>query len=389
MVLDPYFWLFLLVGPVVFHALPERGRYAWLAAASLAYMLHLSPVSAAIAGSCSVAAFFAARRAAADEVRRKAIVRGGIAVLVALLVVWKYTPDAARALDDESWFAQIAYPVGMSFYVFRLIHYVIEVSRGNIADRSLSTFLAWIMLVPIYTAGPIEQYDHFLAHRARVTRQDILVGLLRIGHGVGKKLIIADAFLGAGLLQHGMAEFIEELPEQSLLEIWLYLFGFFAWGYIDFSAYSDLAIGGSRLFGFRIAENFDWPMVASNMREFWRRWHMTLAQWTQRYVYMPIIARTRNPYLAVYGTFMVMGLWHAADLSYIAWALYHATGVAVALTFARLRRQRKWGPGPPVLRHWGIPLTLAYASGSAIFSGTSGLGTDALLTLLSYALGLA
>jgi alginate O-acetyltransferase complex protein AlgI len=99
--------------------------------------------------------------------------------------------------------------------------------------------------------------------------------------------------------------------------------------YLDFSAYTDLAIGTSRLFGFRIMENFRWPIFATSIGGFWTRWHRTLAGWCQAYIYMPLLGLTRNPYLAVYAAFTAIGIWHAGSLAFLLWGIYHSTGVAV------------------------------------------------------------
>ena len=390
MIRDPWFWLFLAVTPALFRVLPQGIKFWWVAAASILYVLSISPTSAALALAAAGLAYGLGGAAARHPARRKLLVRTGVFLLLGLLLFWKYTPDIARTHAEGSWFARIAYPVGLSFYVFRLIHYVIEVSRENIVNRDPGTFLAYVMFVPIYTAGPIEQYDHFLANASpRATLADAFEGVGRIAQGLVKKVILADMVVLELLSPHAsMKEFLRAVPGESVPEVWTYLTVLFLWGYLDFSAYSDIAIGASRLFGLRIAENFEWPLAASNIRDFWKRWHMSLAAWTQRYVYMPVIAHTRMPYLAVYATFVVMGLWHAGDASYLGWGLYHATGVSVALTWARYKRVKGWGQEPVYLRWWGYPVTWAFVVGSAIFSGTSGHGTEALVMVLRGALGL-
>ena len=150
----------------------------------------------------------------------------------------------------------------------------------------------------------------------------------------------------------------------------------FLYVYMDFSAYSDIAIGSSRLFGIRIMENFNWPIFAQNIGDFWRRWHMTLAGWCQTYVYLPTIGLSRNPFLAVYATFLAIGLWHAGSINYACWGLYHATGVAVFQIWQRFKRRRGW----VFLDHnpWhllGIPITFLFVTGSFAFTVPHGVGT--------------
>src|SRR5262249_24357371 len=135
----------------------------------------------------------------------------------------------------------------------------------------------------------------------------------------------------------------------------------------------------SRLFGLRIMENFRFPMLAPNISDFWRRWHMTLAGWCQRYIYMPTLGWFRSPYLSLYTTFIVIGLWHAASGAYLFWGCYHATGIAVYQLWAKLKRRLKW----PLMDHWtlkyaGIPLTFLFVSAGEICTlGGAGTGREA------------
>jgi alginate O-acetyltransferase complex protein AlgI len=164
-----------------------------------------------------------------------------------------------------------------------------------------------------------------------------------------------------------------QLNGMASYAVWGYLTLTFLYAYIEFSAYSDIAIGASRLYGFRIMENFNFPIAACNISDFWKRWHMTLVGWIQSYVYMPTIGLTRRPYVAVYCTFIAMGLWHGATWNWLLWGLYHGTIVSLYLTWGRIKRSRGWhasGSGP--LRYAGIPITFAFVTCSYAFSATSG-----------------
>jgi alginate O-acetyltransferase complex protein AlgI len=123
--------------------------------------------------------------------------------------------------------------------------------------------------------------------------------------------------------------------------IWAFLALTLLYVYLDFSAYTDIAIGSSRLFGLRIMENFNLPFLATSLQGFWQRWHMTLANWCRTYIYMPMIGLTRNPYAAVIATFVVMGLWHAASPHWVAWGLWHGLGMAGILVWQRFATRRK------------------------------------------------
>jgi len=141
---------------------------------------------------------------------------------------------------------------------------------------------------------------------------------------------------------------------------------------MDFSAYTDIAIGLSRLCGTRIMENLNLPVTASNSGDFRKRWHKTLAGWCQSYVYMPILGLTRNPYLAVYSTFTVMAMWHAGALNWLGWGWYHATGLIVFLSWSRIKRKRRWQRLDRIFpyRVATVLLTFVFVTGSYSFTLT-------------------
>src|SRR5690606_12379997 len=238
-------------------------------------------------------------------------------------------------------------------------------------------FACYVFLLPIFTAGPIERSDHCLAARESAGRLAATAeGLTRIAHGLIKKFVIGNPVLlppNAGATDARIVlQRLTALPPRKVA-------GFcaltFLYRYLDFSAYSDIAIGASRLFGLRIMENFNWPILAQNIGAFWKRWHMTLAGWCQSYVYMPTIGLTRNPYVATYATFAAIGLWHSASFGWLAWGLYHATGLSVYGYWNRERRRRKWrGLDRPGWRWVGVPVTLAFVSAGSSLTALEGHG---------------
>jgi alginate O-acetyltransferase complex protein AlgI len=164
------------------------------------------------------------------------------------------------------------------------------------------------------------------------------------------------------------ADIVGGLSDISTLQLWGFLIIVYLTIYMDFSAYSDIAIGCSRLFGLRIQENFDFPIIASNVGDFWHRWHMTLSGWCTSYIYMPVLAFSRNPYLALYSCFAIIGLWHAGTFTRLSWGLYHATGIAIYMVWTRYKRKRRWNK--PITGMQGIPgiiLTQLFISTSMAF----------------------
>ena len=158
--------------------------------------------------------------------------------------------------------------------------------------------------------------------------------------------------------------------------------------YLDLSAYSDLAIGAAMFFGIRLVENFEWPMLAPDPTQFWKRYHMSLSGWCQRYIYLPVMGRTRNPYVAVYATMMIMGLWHRGSLNYLTWGAYHATVLSVHLTWNRIKRAKKWKMKSRVWTLASTIITVLAISASAVFPSTSAQGIGAAFKLMGMLVGI-
>lgn len=297
------------------------------------------------------------------------VVPGLVISALSYLGFFKYMPVVLNELDpkgsDEV--IRLVIPLGISYFTFKLIHYAIERRRGTLPPHNLGDFLSYIFLFPIYTAGPIERFDHYSRNRAdRFDWDDVLHGVTRIFHGLIKKFVVGGIFLAWIRDQYvggSIGELLSGLDALHPLQVWLFVILVYLIIYMDFSAYSDIAIGSSRLLGIRIMENFNFPIFAPNIGNFWKRWHMTLAGWCQGYVYMPTIGLTRNPYLAVVLTFTAIGLWHAASLLWLLWGLYHALGVTVYLTWARINRRRKWAAGR-LGKALGMAMTFMFVSAS-------------------------
>ena len=218
-------------------------------------------------------------------------------------------------------------------------------------------------------------------------RQTTVEGITRIIHGLIKAFVIAQLLQPANFGAPATSEqLLNRYDDIATWKIWAFLAVTYLFAYIDFSAYSDIAIGSARLFGFRIMENFNWPILAVNISDFWRRWHMTLSSFCQNYVYVPVMARTRTPYAAAFATFLTMGIWHGATPGWVMWGVYHACGVAGYMAYARRMRRYKWwretstattGAGS------GLPLTFAFVSGSYAFSSMGGGFWDSLKVLIA------
>lgn len=390
MIQERFYWITLALGVLVYWLAPPRLRPWALAAVSIGYVARLDAV---IAGSLMlwILAFYYLGRIAVER-------RGTMAWLVPALIVailsylghFKYLPVLLHEFSSNANDAALALvvPLGISYFTFKLIHYAVETRRQSLPTHGFGDFLAYMFMFPIYTAGPIERFDHFMRNRAEAWRhQDLLEGALRIAYGLIKKFVVGgivliwirDSFAGGDV-----EELLGSLDAIHPIQVWLFVITAYLLIYMDFSAYSDIAIGSSRLFGIRIMENFNFPVVAPNIGNFWKRWHMTLAGWCQSYIYMPTIALTRNPYVAVLATFTAIGLWHAASVLWLLWGLYHAIGVMLFLTWARWQRKLRRKPSKGLAAAAASRVgTFLFVAASFSFTSVYGHGTshDALRIL--------
>lgn len=367
MIQSIHFWLVLFVAVAAFWLLPARLRAGFLTVVSIGYLASIDWRSVAMLVVLTLLFYYATPHMTPAASRAKRWTVAMVLLVCGVLAVFKYLPDVLVALQKERIEALVLIPLGLSYYAFKLIHYAVEVYHGTVVRGRFDDFALYLFLFPIFTAGPIERYDHFLAHREpRLSRQAFAEGATRIIIGVLKQAVVAELLLAAIKPSIGTPEeLLKQLPQMSTLHVWAVLLRTYLYVYISFSAYTDVAIGASRLFGLGIQENFNFPIIARNMSDYWQRWHMTLSRWCQTYVYLPVLGRTRNPYIALHLSFFVMGMWHAGSLTRFAWGLYHAWGVIAYVVWSRMRKRRKW----KFLDRWpfvliAILITQAYVIGS-------------------------
>ncbi|WP_050526593.1 MBOAT family O-acyltransferase [Pseudorhodobacter aquimaris] len=370
-------WLYLIAAPTIYWLIPAAYRAWFLSAISLVLLAYFAKLDLVLMCGLALVVFYGR---GLDEKRwPEWAVRAGKSTALAWLVfiyfiVSKYIPTIAKMVAGQASFIDFAVPLGVSYFSFKLLHYAIENRRGNLPAHGLDDFISWLFLAPIFTAGPIERFDHFLHNREVVTFKFKFIreGVERIAVGLVKKYMLGMLVLEA-MQQMGSPSIFamaRHLDDFSVLQIWGLLFLSFLYLYLDFSAYSDIAIGSSRLFGLRIMENFNLPFLATSLPDFWQRWHMTLAQWVRTYIYMSIIGLTRNPYWAVIISFTMMGLWHAASPHWAAWGMWHGVGLAIFVMWHRYATRHKVRFFKT--RIGGISariLTLSYVSLGGAFTG--------------------
>jgi len=262
---------------------------------------------------------------------------------LALLATFKYDVfivDQVNALLGTSFTAPgYALPIGISFYTFHTISYVVDVYRGDIkAQRNFPNFLMYVSLYSSLVAGPIIRYAH-VEHeidKRNENLKDFSAGLSRFCIGLFKKVIIAN--VAAELVRKYMGDngdpltFVE-LTSLSSLEAWVGLFMFAIQIYFDFSGYSDMAIGLGRMFGFHFRENFNYPYISKSISEFWRRWHISLGSIFRDYVYIPLGGNKKRVYFNLFVVWFLTGMWHGASWNFIFWGLYFFIFIALEKAF--------------------------------------------------------
>jgi alginate O-acetyltransferase complex protein AlgI len=228
-------------------------------------------------------------------------------------------------------------PLGMSFFAFEFVHYLFEVRNGGRPIRNPLKFLLFSVFFPSLVAGPIKRYTQFIPSLEEGCRQfridDIGVGLFRIGIGFAKKVVIAD----------NLTLYIDAAQPQfaslGILSRWLVVVAIAFRILMDFSGYSDIAIGLARLLGITLPENFSWPYLARNLQDFWQRWHMSLTSWIRDYVYIPIGGNRHGParrFLNAMIAFALVGMWHGPAWHFVVWGLYHGLGLSLCVVYRRI-----------------------------------------------------
>ena len=241
---------------------------------------------------------------------------------------------------------RVTLPIGISFYTFQILSYVIDVYRGDTpAQKNLITFAAYVSMFPQLIAGPIVRYTDVERELETRTHSVSLAydGVRRFLIGLSKKILLANLFAE-------LCDAFRASDEKSVLFHWLYAVGFTMLIYFDFSGYSDMAIGLGKIMGFRFPENFNYPYLSGSVTEFWRRWHMTLGTWFRDYVYIPLggnrVAFGRWIFNIVVVWFLT-GLWHGAAWNFVLWGLVFA----VLLVLEKLFLKKWLEKLPSVLTH--------------------------------------
>ena len=358
-----FLFVFLPAFLAVYFLLPARWRNAWIIVGSYAFYAWWRVDFVLLFAFVTGLNFWVGHRIAAahhlgNASLAKRWVTIGVAVDLAVLGYFKYVNFGVDSFNlmltsagiAPFHLADIVLPIGISFYTFQAISYVVDVYRRDTRPAdSLVDFAAFIALFPQLIAGPVLRYKDLAAqlrHR-QLSTEMFGEGVMRFMQGFIKKVLIADSL--APLVDAGFA-----LEDPSMADAWLATAAYTVQLYFDFSGYTDMAIGLGLMMGFRFTENFKQPYVSQSITEFWRRWHISLSTWLKDYLYIPLGGNrlgTRRTYVNLLLTMVLGGFWHGANWTFLIWGAWHG---------AILAAERRLGvdaapSGFNVLR-WGLTL---------------------------------
>ena len=370
-------YVLVLIGASVlmWTAVKPAYRTWFIAAASFFGLFYLQPKFTLILVALLVGVHQVAKALcrAKEDRKRVTIFSLGAVALVLVLLFGKYGGAFLRTLFSEEniWAQNYLVPIGISYLVFKLIAFILDVYRGTIKNPKLLELFAFILFIPTFPAGPIERYQNFADQREDAfSWDDYTQGLRRLALGYFKKVVVVNFFFNETLFER-LAPAITadgvslDLPAWKVLT---FLVGSLLYSYVDLSSYADIAIGYGRLFGYRVTENMNYPIFQTNLSDYWARWHISLSSWCRNNVYFPVLASTRNNHLALYASFIVMGLWHNVGLNWFIWGCWHATGITIFSEWKRFKKRHK-----KVLKGW-MPKPIGWGLGAATTILYSSLG---------------
>ncbi len=273
-----------------------------------------------------------------QNIKKRLIILAIISIVI-FLCFFKYaiiqTFLTSIFASSKTEFSRHLFFMGVSYFSFKFIHFLVECYKGKIEKLSYLTFLSYIFFFPSFFSGPINRYNSFSSSIATKykTTDNFLIGSQRIITGLFKKIVLGDF-----LFPYSIAAL--NLNSATPLEIivGIYTYGFYI--YFNFAGYTDMAIGCGKMVGIELPENFNYPFFKRNIQQFWSNWHMSLTSWLTDYIYWPLVKKIRHnktlqkkpvtiSNICIFLTFVICGLWHGDGLNYIIWGAYHGVGLVI------------------------------------------------------------
>lgn len=293
----------------------------------------------------------------------------GNVIVLFILKYMNFTTGLLSKLFPESiTVTNIILPLGISFFTFQAMSYVIDVYRGTKAQINPAKVGLYISLFPQLVAGPIIRYsdiEHQINER-KITYVSFSSGVLRFIRGFNKKVLIAN-----GIAE--LADFAWQTPDRTVLAAWLGAIAYAIQIFFDFAGYSDMAIGLGHMFGFEFPENFNYPYISKTISEFWRRWHISLGSWFRDYVYIPLGgSKVDSKWRVVFNlavVWLITGIWHGANWTFILWGAGYGILIIFEKLFNTETRMKSWNNGKTIL--YQIATLLMVCFGWVVFRSES------------------
>lgn len=338
---------FLSLSVAAYWLVPKKFRLHALIAASLAFYAFTSLAYLILIIILATFVFYAGKKIqqAEDAKYRKRVFKLSIAGVLFVLVWFKYSGLIFGSLSGLFGYQAgewaLLLPLGISFFTFEFIHYLIEIYYRHIGEHTAEEFFSFAFFFPTLASGPIKRFQTFtesLRERLVFSKPFFISGIIYIIGGYLQKYLVADSLVSRTvyLATPSIA------PTGGALLTGLFLYSVRL--YFDFAGLSNIAIGSALLFGIKVPINFSYPFFKSDLAAFWRSWHMSLTSWIRDYIYMPLVFRYRNSKAAIIGglimTMALVGMWHGASWNFLVFGMYHGLGLAFLQVMRGFKRRK-------------------------------------------------
>lgn len=343
--------------------LPERWQMVPIVVATVIFLAWVSPLSLAILTFTTFSGYYTIKLY--PSLTTAILIVIGQAVAIFLFFKMEYGVEYSLLKDS-------ILPLGLSYYAFRQIHYAIEAYKKQLPQHSITDYISYLFFLPTILIGPINRFQPFLKYLRRRRWDTTLFsfGLERILYGLAKIMVI-----GNWLFSFKLNNFIFTIQiDYPWLAEYLKVVKYVGNAYVQFAGYSDVAIGLSMLLGFKITENFNYPFIAANIADFWKRWHISLSEWCRDYVFYPFLGMTRNAVISIIMSMLVLAAWHEISIRFLVWGSMHAIAISVWHKYEGTVLHQKISQFPYVQKGLGIFITLHFVMLSFVLIMEDSLG---------------
>ena len=369
-----FLYYFLPITLILYFIVPKKYKNVILLVSSLLFYFYGEPIYVFLMIAEILIAYFGALLI--DKHKDKTILIILLMIHISLLFIFKYTDFILTNINNifnaNINLLKLALPIGISFYTFQIISYEVDVYKKKVSvQKNIINLATYVSLFPQLIAGPIVRYESInqeLDNR-KTTFNDFSYGVRRFIIGLSKKVLLANV-LGE------LCSTFNTISDKTVVFYWLFAISYMLQIYLDFSAYSDMAIGLGRMFGFHFLENFNYPYISKSITEFWRRWHMSLSSWFKDYVYIPLGGSRCEKTKIIRNIFVVWfltGLWHGASWNFIIWGLLFG----IVLVIEKLFLQKVLDKTPNIFKHiyvlFIVMISFVIFNGENIINNIQGL----------------